>query len=521
MPALLTLVATLCLAAGENQSGTPLKPVVEIEEDVYSFQPANNGAGPMWCSGSTCLVRIGDRRFASGLETLAGVPPLNNCRWTLFERTAAGWQLRQADPIGRTREPCPLAGFSDGRLFLSANPTLLEDPKVAAGPARPEILQFAAADPQAAAKVLLPEWEGSPPFSEHSYRSFAADAGRGELILLQNIGYTHAEWAFWGVDETGTGSEPAVSVDSTNSDGRLGACPPGVGQRGQAPSLSTLLGATESMAATEPVPVSLVAGRWAARGKLVWPWGAEYDNPQPIRVCYPNVALNGRRVYFSGVSDIVEPYNAWRAYKKELTGRDWDYDFRRLFYTWSDDITKGEFHPWVEIASCDKTCGWIMPGDLWAGPDGTLHLLWSERKLDERLRRKFFPDAKQRHALEYARVRGGEVVLRRTVAEAGEGLGSVVPGAGRFQATPDNRLFVVYYAGGTDASGNGVSENRVAAIGPEGDIGPAAPIPLKQPFTSYFTATPRAGSPPSEVLEMLGHRASSGGTISYARVRLY
>ena len=46
------------------------QPVVEVEENIYSFEPANNGAGPMWCNGSTCLVSLGDDLFASGLETI-------------------------------------------------------------------------------------------------------------------------------------------------------------------------------------------------------------------------------------------------------------------------------------------------------------------------------------------------------------------------------------------------------------------------------------------------------------------
>ena len=74
--------------------------------------------------------------------------------------------------------------------------------------------------------------------------------------------------------------------------------------------------------------------------------------------------LRGRQVHFCGVSDIEEPYAKWRDYKLKLTGQKWDYDFRRLFYTWTDDITTGKFQPWVEIASRDKTCGWIDPGDL-------------------------------------------------------------------------------------------------------------------------------------------------------------
>src|SRR6266545_2556365 len=113
-----------------------LTPVVEAEEDVYTYEPANNGAGPLWCSGSTCLVRIGDDIFASGLETLKDCKPLNNCRWTLFKRESGGWKLWRADDAGRTREPCPLAAFPDGRLFLSGNPTLSTNRETYSGPAR-------------------------------------------------------------------------------------------------------------------------------------------------------------------------------------------------------------------------------------------------------------------------------------------------------------------------------------------------------------------------------------------------
>jgi hypothetical protein len=47
---------------------------------------------------------------------------------------------------------------------------------------------------------LHPEWSGDPEFSEHSYRSFAADDPRHELILFQNVGDEHAEWAFIEAD---------------------------------------------------------------------------------------------------------------------------------------------------------------------------------------------------------------------------------------------------------------------------------------------------------------------------------
>jgi hypothetical protein len=456
-------LACVCFLLGvvPAVSGSAIRPIVEVEEDVYSYKPADNGAGPMWCHGSTCLVRIGEDVFASGLETIAGAKPLNNCRWMLFRRGPQGWQKTCVDASGRTREPCPLAGFPDGRLFLSANPTLNTDPNAYAGPARPEILQFAANDPSKPAQRLLPAWSEQPKFSEHSYRSFAADGPNRELILLQNVGYTHAEWTFLDRE-----------------------------------------------------------GRWSSRGQLAWPWGAQYARPQPIRVCYPNVALRNREVHFCGVSDIIEPNEAWRTFKRQLTGNEWDYDFRRLFYTWSPDITTGKFQPWVEVASREKTCGWVTPGDLWVASNGDVHVLWTERALDERLREKFFPGQKQSHSLNHAVIRQGTVVSRQTLLAAEEGKSNERPGRGRFQMTPDKRLFVIFYVQGAGSDGRSVSENRLLEILADGSASDSVRVPLTRPFTEFYTATPRAGSPPSQTLELLGVRQGSSATISYAKIQI-
>jgi hypothetical protein len=370
--------------------------------------------------------------------------------------------LQQADADDRTQEPCPIVTLPGGKLLLSTNPTLVADRNAYSGPARPEILQFIAADTKRPFEKIMPVWDGQPKFTEHSYRSFAADGLAGTLILFQNIGYTHAEWSFRNGD-----------------------------------------------------------GHWVAQGKLVWPWGAEYDKPQPIRVCYPNVAICGRQVHFCGVSDIEEPYQKWRDYKLKLTGQKWDYDFRRLFYTWTPDITREKFHDWVEVASRDKTCGWIMPGDLWLGPDGSAHLVWTERALDERLRAKFFPDAKQSNAIKYAVVREGKVVLRRTLMLAEEGKPGVIGSCPRFQVTPDNRLFVICYASGQDADGKMVAENRLIEIRPGGEFSGFVRVPFNKPFASYFTATVRGGSPASKTLELLGQRQGVPMTMSYSRVRLW
>ncbi|MGQ9904728.1 MAG: hypothetical protein ACUVRU_10510, partial [Anaerolineae bacterium] len=95
----------------------------------------------------------------------------------------------------------------------------------------------------------------------------------------------------------------------------------------------------------------------------------------PLRACYPQVALVNRAAYVMAVSDIVEPNVEWRAHKKRITGNDWDYDFRQLYFTWSPDIVTTPFSPILTVASVDETCGHIRNLDLWIGPDGDAHLL--------------------------------------------------------------------------------------------------------------------------------------------------
>src|SRR6516162_11144278 len=131
----------------------------------------------------------------------------------------------------------------------------------------------------------------------------------------------------------------------------------------------------------------------------------------------PGLLDHCHAVHFVGVSNVLKPNPAWRQFKRELTGREWDYDFRRLFYTWTPDLTKQPFAEWVEVASRDATGGHIQPGDFWLSPNGEAHLIWSERAIDERLRERFFPDARQSEHLNYAMVRGGKVVHRRTIME--------------------------------------------------------------------------------------------------------
>ncbi len=442
-------------------AGRLLRPVVELEEDVYQFQPANNGAGPMWSHGNTCVVRWKDDVFVSGLETLADYPPLNNCRWKLFQRKDDRWLLQQADPNDRTREPCPLCCFRDGRVMMSVNPTLATDPAAVRGPARPEILQFSAADARAAYKTLLPQWSDSPPFTEHSYRSFVADGDRGELILFQNIGYTHCCWAF-------------LDDQQHWSTGRLD---------------------------------------WLPRED---PEKAPYGGAG-VRVNYPNVALKDRAVHFLGNS----AFDQWeRMPDVGDLKRQWGPRFRKLYYTWSDDITTGRFSEWIEIDNCYSTGGWLFSCDLHLADDGDVHVLWHENPIHLTLRNERFPDIERIWALKYAVVRRGQVVRRRTLLAGGEVGSTEIPGRGRFHVTPDGRLFVICYVHGTDVTGARVAENRLIELLPDGTSTSPITLDMEHPLTTFFTATVRAGCAPSPTIDLLGMRAGTSGTISYARVVL-
>ena len=59
---------------------------VELEEIVTRYTPANNGAGPMWCYGSTVIARQGNDVYLSAIETGKDVPLLCNTRWQLRYR---------------------------------------------------------------------------------------------------------------------------------------------------------------------------------------------------------------------------------------------------------------------------------------------------------------------------------------------------------------------------------------------------------------------------------------------------
>ncbi|MBT5534478.1 hypothetical protein HOK31_15535 [Candidatus Poribacteria bacterium] len=417
-------------------------PVVEVEDTVATYAPANNGAGPLWCYGAPLIARVGDRVYASALETGVDVEPLCNTRWRLFAREDDGaWELIGHATEFDTREPCPLGATQDGRVFLSINP-LIDLSGRRSGPSDPQLLEFTSPAPGAEPQALDVPWAGGHTFTEHSYRGFAVDGEAGEQLAMNIDSPTGDQ--FWAHRDAG--------------------------------------------------------GNWTNAGRV----------PFPIRSCYPQVSLRHGGGHVLAIRDIVEPVDERREYKFEQTQRKWDYVFRRLFYAWTPDISSEQFGDAIEIDDVDATSGHISNLDMFIADDGAAHILYLRRTVQSTsMRDRFFPDERIAADLVHVVLRDGIEASRQTLIAGGEGTSGLQPAYGRFHRDADGGLHVVYAASGT---------NGLIALT---DDGPGEPvtIPLEEPFGTFFTATERGGSPPSDTLDLFGI-GREGQVLRYARVQL-
>ncbi|MEJ5253635.1 MAG: hypothetical protein HPY54_13380 [Chthonomonadetes bacterium] len=244
-------------------------------------------------------------------------------------------------------------------------------------------------------------------------------------------------------------------------------------------------------------------GQWDAPGVISF----------PIRACYPQVLLRNRSAYALAIGDIVEPVEEWRGYKRERTQREWDYVFRRLFFTWTPNVLSEPFSPPLEIDNVDDTGGHIVNLDLWLDRRGTAHVLYRREQTTPLLREKYFPNLPLQASLEYCRVQNGRVVDRQTLMRGGEGLSSPRPQYARFHSPDGRRLLAVC----AFTSPEGTWQNAILPLLPK--IGEMEPIPLREPFTTFFTACERGGSRPSPTIDLFGI-AQDGRVLRYACVQI-
>jgi len=443
-----------------GRSGRP-SVTVEAEETITSYVDPRNGSGPLWNAGSPMLVRNGDDVFVSISETGPPSPPMTNTRWQLWQRGRSGWELQWSAVEYREREPCPLAQYGCGRLFLSVNPSIdatdattefMGGPVPEMQYCAPHLLEFDAADPKRRPSAWMPRWPNPTTLKDHSYRGIAVDPAEGELFVFnktrENMDYA---WSF---------------LDAS--------------------------------------------GRWSSYGR----------SATPINACYPLLALRARAAHAVTIGDIIEPVKEWLDYKLVHQKRRFFFVFRRVFYTWTPDIAREQFAPPIEVDTVDDTAGHMWNLDLWLDASGRAHLLNSKRTIaSELMRDRFFPGQPIVDSLEYCVVDKGEAVKRSTLARSVEGEPGDRPTWARFHATPEGRLYVIAHFRRETPEGEPASENRICAVSAQGEPGQQARVPLREAFTRFFTATERGGSDPSRVVDVYGC-GEDRESLRYARLRI-
>lgn len=442
---------------------------VGAEETIAEYGDFNNGAGPMWGFGSRTIVREGRGVYALVPEMGQGVKPLCNTRWCLYRRPDGGVWARVAEGAAfNEREPCLLARLPGGRLAVSTNPA------VRVRDMMPDGREACDTRPE----VLL--------FDSGSARPLP-----GGFLPAWDAAYhftEHSYRAFVADPETG-----AVMLTNQVAVGR------------------------EYLHAWSFYDGEL---RPVKQGLLRF----------PMRGCYQQLAVRGTAVAVMAISDEVEPNAEWREHKRKVTGSEWDYDFRQLYFTWTPDIGREPFSPIATIASRDETCGYISNLDLRLDADGTAHLLYLDRNIWHRfMRDRFFPATPMTVALKYARVNAGRVLARQTIAEAVEdGAAGPAQAAGKgspgprmagtvaayatFHRAADGRLLIIW-----SWSGEGASSLAVQPVRPE--EGPAVTVPLAVPFRSFNGACERNGCLPSNTVDLYGI-AEGKNEIRYVRLDL-
>ena len=415
---------------------------LHADEEVAAYESADNGAGPMWCHGSSIITRIDDRLFVAGLITNPNLKPLNNCHWSLHTRdvgNGAGnqnaWREVCRDDE-RTREPSPIA-HAAGSLLISANETL-KPPNEYAGPSRAQVYRIDPADLDRPPVPEHPKWTSTEQFTEHSYRAFASNGQTGRTLLMHIQHHAGTQMSLRHPD-----------------------------------------------------------GSWQPLGQLKFPWGADYPTPESIRLCYANVFLEGDAAHYFAVSDIIEPYPHWREAKFAITKQKWDYEFRRLFYTWTPNIADTPFQSWQEIASRDKTAGHTAHLDLHVDAAGITHLLWHENSLDARLRDEFFPGQPHTASLHHATMKAGREISRKTIALGDFDRHDDIPQYARLHIAADGKLAVI----ATFIEKNNAARRALRSLDLSDPAATWQPIPgAPSPTGSFMHTTPRAGAAPHDTM---------------------
>lgn len=351
-------------------------------EKICDTSPWNNGAGPMWTYGNSCLLRVGDRVFFTTNYVQEDRAPQNNTCMVLYEKNgSAPWRQVFCDEGRFQREPCQLLYLGDDRLALFTAPTRESYPPqtvTSVVPACPMVYVFdISGEVKKCGEIVLPWDEPDYPFRSHTYRGCARDALTGNLFF-DCIYYL-----------PGTDGFHCYSVLDDQF---------------------------------RPIRMS------------------KLDFPE--RGLYHNVVMHGGETYLFALTGVKEKNEEWAAYKEQMGGFDWV--FQKLYMKYTPDITRQEFGPAQVVCDVSATGGWVSNMDCCRAGDDVLFLT-EERNIDEAyMRDRFLPDLPLRSELVLYRYRGGSCVGRVVVDAWDEGDGPRPLYAGVLHTAADGRVYVVW-----------------------------------------------------------------------------
>ena len=421
-----------------------------LQETICRVKDTGNGAGPLWCYGSTSIMRLGNTVVAAVPANDENVKPLADRHIEIYAKTGGDpWRMLWRDERF-TREPAPLARRDDKSFWITLNPSAKDVPPgegIWYGPAVPTLGLFLL-DKGAPVLEKLPL--GDFRFIDHSYRGLAVDRDTGDLFIT----WQHVE---------GEGKF------------RYFLC-------------------TKDKDITGPLEF-------------------------PVRACYHNLAVRDGKAYALAVSDIKEPVAEWAAYKRSVTGREWDYDFRNLYFTCCDDISKGEFAPVMTVDSREETCGLIRNLDMYVSDDGICYILYQAKRVwHDFMRERFFPDTKFDTACYLCAVKDGEVLWRKVLDmehEMPDGKNTDASYCAAFFQQADGSMGILLSK--TNGNGTGLPDgwyiSRPASEGNEG----FRKLDISCPPGQFHTARPRCGAAPSDMVDVL---TMDGEDIVYIRISM-
>ncbi|MFO1447911.1 MAG: hypothetical protein U1F61_07115 [Opitutaceae bacterium] len=431
---------------------------VLLDEIVTTTTSPRNGSSPMWSVGAPLVVRENGRVWTSISVHDPEALPYCNTHWEL-------WRLTAQEPWSRIRKG-PVASERE------PCPLFLPDPGSLALSIHPKILERG---PQSGGEMA---WHCQPALAVFDPNQPERDTQLWRPPLDTSSRFTQHSYRSVGVDSV---NRSLLLMVIDHNDAYHAAWRDGAGT-----------------------------------------WRTTKPPSFPIRACYPNVAIRNRTGHVLAIGDITEPMAAWKAEKLAVLGRGWDYVFRRLFYSWTSDLSSEAFREPVEIDTVDDTAGWMFNLDLLIDARGRVHLLWVRRTFDHGfLGDRFFPGRPNVESLMHAVVDQGRLVASEPLAR--RILPRAAPGdrnftSGRLHELPDGRLVAILVA----PTPSGSTGLFLQELDPEARASsPPVLVPLKRPPppSYFFTNTPRGGSSPDPHIDFLGAE-EKGDTISLRYIQL-